>query len=89
MKVMIAAIVLVAAPALAEPTGGLGTKDPGLYNLKGQIYFLPDGTDHMPDAIDKQKPDGVIYSEALDVPPRSFTEGFPGVTDRFEWFGIL
>lgn len=88
MKFVVVLLALLAAPALADK-GGLGTKDPGLYNLKGQIYYLPDGTDHMPKDIEKQKVQGVIYSEALDVPERSFTEGFPGVTDRFEWFGII
>jgi outer membrane protein OmpA-like peptidoglycan-associated protein len=31
----------------------------------------------------------VIYTDRLDVPTRDFSEGFPGVTDRFEWFGLL
>ena len=34
------------------------------------------------------KPRGAIYTTTLNVPPRSFREGFPGVTDRFEWFAI-
>lgn len=33
-------------------------------------------------------PVAVIYTSSLNVPPRNFTEGFPGVTDRFEWFAI-
>jgi outer membrane protein OmpA-like peptidoglycan-associated protein len=88
MKFVVVLLALLAAPAFADK-GGLGTKDPGLYNLKGQIYFLPEGADHMPPDVEKQKSEGVIYSESLDVPERSFTEGFPGVTDRFEWFGII
>jgi outer membrane protein OmpA-like peptidoglycan-associated protein len=89
MKLAAALALLLVTPALADTGKGLGTKDPGLYNLKGEIYYLPDGTDHMPEDLAKQKPHGVIYSESLDVPERSFTEGFPGVTDRFEWFGIV
>lgn len=89
MKLAVAAIVAIALPVAAEPSHDLGKKDPGLYNLKGQIYFLPEGADHMPADLAKQKVQGVIYSEQLDVPERSFTEGFPGVTDRFEWFGII
>jgi outer membrane protein OmpA-like peptidoglycan-associated protein len=68
---------------------GLGSKNPGLYNLRGQIYFLAEGADHMPADIDKQKVEGVIYTESLDVPAREFTTGFPGVTNRFEWFGVI
>ena len=33
-------------------------------------------------------PVGTIYTEKLDIPSRGFEEGFPGITDRFEWFGI-
>jgi len=29
-----------------------------------------------------------IYTASLNVPRRAFREGFPGVTDRFEWFAI-
>ena len=31
---------------------------------------------------------GVIYTSALNVPPQDFMKGFPGVTDRLEWFAI-
>ncbi|MBI4463525.1 MAG: OmpA family protein [Acidobacteria bacterium] len=31
---------------------------------------------------------GSIYTARWDVPVRAFTEGFPGVTDRYEWFAI-
>jgi hypothetical protein len=80
-------VLLFAAPAFAD--GGLGSKDPGLYNLKGTIYFLPEDTGAMPKDIEKQKSEGVIYTEKLDVPARSFEEGFPGITNRFEWFGVI
>ncbi|WP_456341881.1 PA14 domain-containing protein [Thermovibrio sp.] len=29
-----------------------------------------------------------MYTPVLNVTPRSFREGFPGITDRFEWFAI-
>ena len=32
---------------------------------------------------------GVPLCRPLDVPLREFSEGFPGITDRFEWFGLL
>ena len=57
--------------------------------MKGTIYYLSDETTEMPPDIEKRKPQGVIYTEKLDVPLRDFTEGFPGVTGRFEWFGLL
>ncbi|MFT3697052.1 MAG: OmpA family protein [Kofleriaceae bacterium] len=82
-------LMAMVAVAFADGGGGLGSKDPGLYNLKGQLYYLPANTDHMPPDVEKQKSEGVIYTDKLDVPARSFTEGFPGVTNRFEWFGVI
>lgn len=69
--------------------GGFGSKEPGIYNLIGQLYYLPDDTQEMPADIDKQKPIGTIYTECLDIPEREFEEGFPGVSDRFEYFGLI
>ena len=31
---------------------------------------------------------GTIYTKKLNIPIREFDNGFPGVTDRFEWFAI-
>ena len=83
-----------AKPAAAKPTasrkqGSLGSKEPGLFNLTGSIYFLPKNARGMPADLATQKVEGTIYTDRLDVPVRQFTSGFPGVTDRYEWFGIL
>ncbi|MGI5865203.1 MAG: OmpA family protein [Myxococcales bacterium] len=73
-----------------EPVlGSLGTKDPGLFNMKGAIYLLPVEVTGMPEDIEKQKPVGYIYTDKLDIPAREFDRGFPGVTDRYEWFGLI
>lgn len=53
----------------------------------GEVFFIEPGTQRIPD-LSKLTPQGVIYAEAFDVAPRSFDEGFPGLTDRFEWFAI-
>jgi PA14 domain len=55
--------------------------------LHGQIYFLNDGTLALPN-FKKLKPVGSLYTEYLNIPPRDFTDGFPGITNRFEWFAI-
>jgi PA14 domain len=51
------------------------------------VYHIRPGSKFLPhfQALD---PRGVIYTSSLNVPPRSFKEGFPGVTNRFEWFAI-
>lgn len=75
-------------PALPDApitTFGVTVVDP--FGLRGDVYLLRPETDHLP-KFEKMKPVGVIYTSALNIPPRSFTEGFPGVTDRFEWFAI-
>jgi len=55
--------------------------------FRGDIYFIAEGSEKLPD-LSKLKPVGAIYTPALCVPARDFDEGFPGVTDRFEWFAI-
>jgi len=55
--------------------------------LRGDIYLLRPGTAGLPN-FRKLKPEGSIYTTSLNVPNMSFTQGFPGVTNRFEWFAI-
>ena len=80
--------VVLSTPAKKKDTG-FGTKNPELFSLKGTIYELPEDAQEMPGDFSKLKSIGVIYTDKLDVPIREFTEGFPGVTNRFEWFGIV
>lgn len=51
------------------------------------IYRISPLSKFLPDFL-QLDPLGVIYTSELNVTPRSFREGFPGVTDRFEWFAI-
>ena len=55
--------------------------------LKGKIYFLPENTSSLPN-FDTMASMGTIYAHELNIPNRSWSTGFPGVPDRFEWFGI-
>jgi len=55
--------------------------------LRGDIYFIPENSQKLP-KFEKLKPVGTIYTTQLNVPDHNFTLGFPGVTDRFEWFAI-
>ena len=56
-------------------------------DFEGKIYFLDTGTQWIPN-FKKMKPVGTVYTPQIYVPPQKFDEGFPGITDRFEWFGI-
>jgi hypothetical protein len=67
------------------PTFGVTVVDS--LGLQGQVYLIREGSDSLPN-FKKLKPVGTIYTRNLNISPRGFTEGFPGVTDRFEWFAI-
>lgn len=55
--------------------------------LLGKVYLLPDTTTRLP-AFDTLQPVSTIYTTSLNIPARSWDKGFPGIPDRFEWFGI-
>ena len=74
-------------PPAEEPMAHFGTTVVISGGLKGEIYFLPVQTPRLP-KFEKLKPVGTIYTTELNVPRHDFSMGFPGVTDRFEWFGI-
>jgi hypothetical protein len=71
----------------AASAGGFGSPHWMRAALRGDLFFIPPGTGKLPD-LDALKPVGVIYARVLDIPPRDFRTGFPGVTDRFEWFAL-
>jgi len=70
-----------------EPLYTFGTTVAANSGFKGEIYLLHPGTPKLPH-FTRLKPVGSIYTPYLCVPSRSFDAGFPGVTDRFEWFAI-
>ncbi|HTP88708.1 MAG TPA: PA14 domain-containing protein [Bryobacteraceae bacterium] len=80
--------VLAQAPAdAAPPVPTFGTTVVIPFGLRGEIYHIHKGSKHLP-RFARMKPVGAIYTTTLDVPTRNFKEGFPGVTDRLEWFAI-
>lgn len=72
---------------IGEPIYTFGTTVVATSGFRGEIYHINPGSRKLPD-FSKLKPVGEIYTPYLCVPPRSFDEGFPVVTDRFEWFAI-
>ena len=70
-----------------DPVAHFGTTVVISSGLRGDIYFIPELSLKLP-KFEKLKPVGTVYTSELNVPHRSFTQGFPGVTDRFEWFAI-
>lgn len=62
---------------------GVATPD----SLTGQVYFIPENTAKFPD-VSAIKPTATLYARTLNIAPRSFKDGFPGVDQRFEWFAV-
>jgi outer membrane protein OmpA-like peptidoglycan-associated protein len=88
IAVAAAAFTLAAAPSAAAQGGGtFGTAGTVPFALQGRVYFIPENTEHLPD-FSRLRPQGTISTTVLNIQPQSFTAGFPGVTDRFEWFAI-
>ena len=77
-----------AATSQNQPVPTFGTTVVDSAGLRGTIYYLKPNTGILPDSFKRLKPKGTIYTRSLNIPPRVFTEGFPGVTKRFEWFAI-
>lgn len=71
----------------STPAVTFGTTVVRSSGLRGDIYLLKPGTDQLPN-LKKLKPVGSIFTAALEILPRPFLAGFPGITDRFEWFAI-
>jgi outer membrane protein OmpA-like peptidoglycan-associated protein len=82
-----AALSLAAAHPAAAQGGGFGTAGTVPFALQGRVYFIPEGSEQLPD-FSGLRPQGTISTTVLNIQPQSFTVGFPGVTDRFEWFAI-
>jgi hypothetical protein len=89
------AILALALPLMAQEPPykfsttvySFGTSVADNSGLRGDIYYIKEGSGKLPN-FSRMKPVGTIYTPRLFVPYRSFDEGFPGVTDRIEWFAI-
>lgn len=72
-----------------HPQYTFGTTVVSTTGLQGRIHLLKRNAERLPARFDPgKKPAGVIYTTSLNVWPQRFDEGFPGVTDRHEWFAI-
>src|SRR5579872_4485422 len=78
---------IVAEPSLDGVEARFGTTVVMPSGLRGMIYNLRPNTDSLP-KFEKLEPVGTIYTNGLNISPREFTDGFPGVTKRIEWFAI-
>lgn len=90
LTALIAGLLLFAwsGAAQEQPTVVFGTTVVIPSGLRGLVYHIHHNSKQLPD-FEKLKPAGPpIYASSLNLPPQSFSEGFPGVTKRNEWFAI-
>lgn len=82
--------LLFASTLLAQAPGQdpvFGTTVYSSAGLEGKVYFVTPGSQQLP-RFRESKAAGTIYTTRLDISPQSFSRGFPGIGDRFEWFAI-
>lgn len=77
---------LLRAPEINKGNAFGGAK-PAANALKGEVFAIPETSKGLP-AFASLQPYATLYTTSWDVAPRKFTEGFPGVAERVEWFAI-
>jgi outer membrane protein OmpA-like peptidoglycan-associated protein len=86
--ILVMQIVMCASADRQEiPDPVFGKKDDAIFTFRGVIYAIPEASQMIPDLI-SLNPIGLIYIDSLNIPNQKFDSGFPGVTDRIEWFAI-
>jgi hypothetical protein len=82
-------LVLMAGCLCAQenPIAAFGTSVASSAGLQGDLYLVKPDQEDLPN-FKRMRPIGAIYTTSLQIFPRSFEHGFPGITDRFEWFAI-
>ncbi|MBZ5593377.1 MAG: beta-glucosidase [Acidobacteriia bacterium] len=80
-------LALASARAQDKPAYTFGTTVVDSAGLQGRVYHLKPGTQKLPN-FGHMRPVGSVYTTSLNVWPQNFDEGFPSITDRFEWFAI-
>lgn len=73
-------------PVIVGPTP-FGNGDAKEANFLGSVYEIPTDSQKLPD-LGALKPMATLFAKELNVPTRQFTDGFPGVAKRTEWFAI-
>lgn len=56
-------------------------------DLQGLVFWIPETSRSLPD-LSKLHPVTHLYKSQFDIASRPFNEGFPGISDRSEWFAI-
>ncbi len=75
-------------PPAEAPTNVFGYEKPVLGCFEGQVFPLAPDTQKLPTDYKSLTAVSVLYACEWDIAPRAWDSGFPGVSERFEWFAI-
>ena len=70
-----------------KPAYTFGTTVVDSSGFEGRVYNLEPNAQKLP-KFSRMQPVGSVYTNSLNVWPQNFAEGFPNITERFEWFAI-
>ncbi|HYZ85094.1 MAG TPA: PA14 domain-containing protein, partial [Bryobacteraceae bacterium] len=89
MRLRMLSFAFAAGVACADekPAYTFGTTVVDSSGLQGRIYHLEPDTLKLP-KLHRMQPVGTVYTTSLNIWPQRFDEGFPSISDRFEWFAI-
>ena len=76
------------SPGKNTSTPVFGDSIPISNGLTGRVFLLPDTTRSLPDFDTLTPLPDPIYVTEINVPWQRWSTGFPGLHNRFEWFGI-
>ncbi len=72
-----------------QATATFGTTVVIAGGLRGSVYSIAKDTTVLPDfKSDQVQRVGEVWTNELNIQPRHWSSGFPGLTQRFEWFAI-
>ena len=95
ITLFILVFILLAACRQTPGPAGPGSKTVGFGDsvavsngLLGRVYLLPDTTRSLPDFDTLTPLAQPIFAQEINIPWQKWSNGFPGLRDRIEWFGI-
>jgi len=80
--------MILSFSAVALDSLAFGDKKKIDNSLMGEVFAIPETTRMLP-KFDTMKPLGTLYTNKIDIAPRHWTTGFPGIPDRKEWFAVV
>jgi len=83
-------VEVVVEPAPDKPSdNAFGYEKPVWGCFEGKVMFIEKDSPKLPTDYAKYEVASRLYACEWDVPKRAFEQGFPGVTEKFEWFAIV